>query len=212
MGRKIPFFLLSIYGGLITILSQGISAKELIYSFTERIFLACYALFEYLTKCLIPFNLSYLYPFPMLPGESIPVRFWVYPFILIAIIYCIYLSRKNIILFTSLFFLIHIAVALHIISISRFTITADRYIYISCICVCFFVVYTFFDKLYRGTLLKKLTAIFCITIYSLYLGIYSNLYTKVWKNSDSLKKELRFLLKERKDFKEIQELQEFLLK
>lgn len=210
--EKIPFFLLSIYGGLVTILSQGISANELVYSFSERIFLACYALFEYLTKCLLPFKLSYLYPFPMLPGESLPVRFWIFPFILIMVVYSIYLLRKNIISFTSLFFLIHIVVALHIISISRFTITADRYIYFSCIGVCFFVVYTFFDKIYRVTQIKKWLMILVITLYALYLGIYSNSYTRVWENSNSLKKELRLLLKERKDFNEIQELQELMLK
>lgn len=51
-----------------------------------------------------------------------------------------------------------------------------------------------------------------ITLYALYLGIYSNSYTRVWENSNSLKKELRLLLKERKDFNEIQELQELMLK
>lgn len=210
--EKIPFFLLSIYWGIITILSQGISENELFYSFPERIFLGCYTLFEYLTKCLIPVKLSYLYPFPMLPGEFIPLRFWLYPIILAIVIYCIYLLRKNIILFASIFFLIHILVALHIISISRFTVTADRYIYISCISICFFITYLFFDKIYYTKRFKRLIMTSCFVLYSLYLGIYSNSYTRVWQNSDGLKKELRLLLKERKDFKEIQELKQLLSK
>lgn len=210
--EKTPFFLLSIYWGIITILSQGISENELIYSFPERIFLGCYTLFEYLTKCMIPIKLSYLYPFPMLPGESIPLLFLLYPIILVIVIYCIYLSRRAIILFPSIFFLIHILVALHIISISRFTVTADRYIYISCISVCFFLTYFFFDKIYNSKRFKRLLMISCLVLYLLYLGIYSNSYTKTWQNSDSLKKELRLLLKERKDSKEIQEIQQLLLK
>lgn len=210
--EKAPFLLLAIYGGIITILSQGISDKELIYSLPERLFLGCYALFEYLTKCLFPFKLSYLYPFPMLPGESIPLRLWLYPIILVVVVYCIYLLRKNTILFASTFFLIHILVALHIISISRFTVTADRYIYISCISVCFFVIYNFYNKIYNKKRLKKSIMISCIVLYSIYLGIYSNSYTRVWENSNSLKKELRLLLKQRKDSKEIQEVQQLLSK
>lgn len=210
--EKLPFLLLTIYWGTITILSQGISNNGLTYSFSERIFLGCYTLFEYLTKCLLPFKLSYLYPFPILPGEFIPLRFWFYPMILLLVVYCIYLLRKNIILFASAFFLIHIIVALHFISISRFTVTADRYIYISCISICFFVIYIFFDKIYNTKRLKKLLLTSCLGLYFLYLGIYSNSYTKEWQNSNSLKKELRLLLKERKDSKEIQELQLLLSK
>lgn len=60
--------------------------------------------------------------------------------------------------------------------------------------------------------MKKWLMILGITVYALYLGIYSNSYTRVWENSNSLKKELRLLLKERKDFNQIQELQELMLK
>ena len=37
----------------------------------------------------------------------------------------------------------------------------------------------------------------------MYLGVYSNVRTRTWYNVDTLKKELRDLLKERNDYKEI---------
>ena len=101
--EKLPFLLLSLYMGTIPILAQGFRREELDYPLIDRVVFATYSLIEYLTKCLIPIKLSYLYPFPMLPGYAMPFRFWFYPVVVIFVVYCIYLLRqRRIILFTSL--------------------------------------------------------------------------------------------------------------
>ena len=74
--EKLPFLLLSLYMGTIPILAQGFRREELDYPLIDRVVFATYSLIEYLTKCLIPIKLSYLYPFPMLPGYAMPFRFW----------------------------------------------------------------------------------------------------------------------------------------
>ncbi len=105
MGEKQPFLLLSLYMGTIPILAQGIPAGRTGYPLIDRVVFATYSLIEYLTKCLIPIKLSYLYPFPMLPGYAMPFRFWFYPVVVIFVVYCIYLLRqRRIILFHFLIF------------------------------------------------------------------------------------------------------------
>ena len=199
--EKISFFSLSLLGGFLTILSQGNGGGEdLVYSYGYRILFACYALFEYFVKAILPVNLSYLYPFPVLPGEALPIRFWFYPFIIIFGLAIVFLYRRNRVLVFSVFFLIiHVAVALHIISLSRFTIVADRYIYIGCVGVSFFTIWLVYKaKSYLKPKSFRFIIIFSVS-YMLYFGIYSYLYSQVWKDTDILKSHIRELLKNRED-------------
>lgn len=143
--EKIPFFALGLFFGLITILSQQGGGNAPQYPFSQRIVLAFYTLFEYAVKTFFPLKLSYIYPFPMQVGESIPMRFLLYPVILAFLGYMLYLFRNNrILVFSSLFFIIHLSVAIHIISTSRFAIVADRYAYLSIVGMMFLLVYYLF--------------------------------------------------------------------
>lgn len=92
--EKLPFFVLSFFFGIITILSQQGGGDAPVYPFGQRIIFASYAIFEYLTKSLLPIGLNYLYPFPILPGESLPVRFWIYPLLTVCIISCLWVNKK----------------------------------------------------------------------------------------------------------------------
>ena len=88
--EKIPFFSLSIFFGVITMLSQadtgdGVLSDSKVYPFHQNIVFASYSLFEYFTKCLIPIKLSYIYPFPNVIGEPLLARFLIYPFVLIVL-------------------------------------------------------------------------------------------------------------------------------
>lgn len=104
---------------------------------------ACYSFVEYLFKCIFPFKLSYLYPFPSVVGDALPSWLLVYPGLLtIALIaFGKYIWKNSVLLFSLIFFLIHLAVALHLIPLSRFAVVADRYAYISSIGVCFALSY-----------------------------------------------------------------------
>ena len=102
-------------------------------------------------------------------------------------------------------FAIHIAVTLHIIPLSRFAVVADRYAYLSSVGVAFLLVYillVWYEKVDRKWIMV-LKAIFIS--YLFYLGVYTNLRSRVWYDTDTLKKEMRELLRSRDDFKEKEE-------
>ncbi|MCB6307843.1 hypothetical protein LI302_23400, partial [Parabacteroides merdae] len=68
--EKMPFFILSVGFALLTLDLQGPRSEAVSYTAVQRLLFGCYSLFEYLTKSLLPINLNYLYPFPILPGNS----------------------------------------------------------------------------------------------------------------------------------------------
>jgi hypothetical protein len=143
----VPFFMLSVVFGIITLLSQasvgsGILAGTETYPFWQRIVLASYSLVEYAVKFFLPYNLLYLYPFPMRIGEALPDWMLVYPALVLvfAAAFWKYVS-KGISAAGLTFFLIHIAITLHIIPMSRFAMIADRYIYMAGIGLAFIVAY-----------------------------------------------------------------------
>ena len=208
--EKIPFFLVALFFGLLTIQSQGEPGNRPVYPMGDRLVLACYTLFEYIVKCLIPIKLSYLYPFPMQPGEALPSRFWMYPVIIVCALLYLYSNRKNrVLVFSALFFVVHVAVALHIISLSRFAVVADRYVYVSCIGFAFLLSYGFAAFLQKTRSRRKRVGVSLLVLfYVLYLGAYTSIYSRQWKDTDTLKKHLRELIDSRKDVKELIEQKE----
>jgi len=199
--EKLPFFVLALLFGYVTMLSQqahneGVLSGKLQYPFYQRVVFASYAVTEYLTKCLVPVKLSYVYPFPIQIGEDLPVRFWIYPPICAVLLTLVYGNFRNrVLVFWSSFFLLHIAVALHVIPIGRFTITADRYAYVSLIAICFAVPYL-------TTCLWKIKSAYRYVLLSLYAAAllsYSAHRVKVWENTDTLKREVREILKNRNE-------------
>jgi hypothetical protein len=201
---SLPFFLLSLFFGYVTMMSQavtggGILSNAATYPLWQRFIFGCYSLFEYLFKCIFPFKLSYLYPFPSVIGGRLPSWLFVYPSLLAVGVFCLwkYLKRPAI-MYGLLFFVINIAVALHIIPLSRFAIIADRYVYISSIGMAFIIacgIVTFWQRI-------KVRKLFVagISAYLLFLGAYAHTRTYVWHDTDSLKKEIRELIQQREDY------------
>ena len=200
-----PFWGLSLFFGIVTMLSQshagqGILTGEGGYPFWQRMVYACYTFTEYLLKCIVPYKLSYLYPFPSAAGEPLPSWLLIYPLLLVIIIVSFwkYLNRWPI-TFGLLFFLIHIGIVLHIIPLSRFAVVADRYVYVSSIGIAFLFAMGFYF-IYKRYAKFKISVSALLICYLLALGIYSNKRTRVWYNTDTLKVELRELLKHRNYF------------
>ena len=199
-----PFFVLALAFGIITIYSQNPSGNfPAGYPIWQRFVFACYSFFEYLFKILLPFKLSYIYPFPVAVGSPLPSWLLIYPVLLVGIGVSLWRFLKQWqVAFGVMFFAIHIAVALHIISLSRFTIVADRYAYLAIIGIGFILAY-YITELYsklKSTNIKRV-AITLLTCFILYLGIYAHTRTYVWYNVDSLKKELRELIERKNEFK-----------
>lgn len=198
--EKLPFFMLAIILGIVTILSQE-GNNMLAYPFWQRLVYACYAFVEYISKSFIPYNLSYIYPFPSVVGEALPTWLLIYPLLLFVIIYMFwdYIMKWQI-MFGLLFFIVHIGITLHVIPLSRFAIVADRYMYLALIGIAFIIIYLVDKFLSSLQGWKKKVTIFLCGCYILVLGIQAHNRCQVWYNTDTVKKELRELLKQRKDY------------
>jgi hypothetical protein len=202
--EKIPFFALSILGGIVAIHAVGRGYIEGTgYPFHQRIVYSSYALVEYFVKCVTPVKLSYLYPYPNQMGEALPLNFWIYPALVLVLlsvfVYYFRVQKHKWAYFVLLFFIVNLSVTLHIISLPRFAIVADRYVYISSIAVCLSIgmLSQYIVVRYHG--LKRLF-IAGLVMYVLLLGTYSNERVKVWHDVISLKKELREQVQQREDY------------
>jgi hypothetical protein len=189
--EKIVFFSMASLFGVITILTQGIEGDPNPYKLFHRIAFAGYALFEYVTKSILPVKLNFLYPFPILPDEKLPLHFLIYPVLVSAVGIWIYFNRKNrLLVFWTLFFVINLLFSINLISMARHAIVADRYLYISIMAILFLMLYAakmFWDK-------HKRLIVLLFSVYSLYLGTYTFRYTKQWKDSDTIREYAREML------------------
>lgn len=202
--EKLPLFALSLIFGYVTMLSQASSGGGVLsdvesYPFHQNLLFACYSFFEYIVKCLVPLKLSYLYIFPNQIGESVPLRFWIYPPIIafLAISLSSFWKRRWV-LFGLLFFIIHIGIVLHIIPISRFVIVADRYVYVASVGLFFIISYLLDLAIHRRVSSLKLL-IGVGVVYFIMLGTYANIRSRVWHDSETLKKELIELIEQQPD-------------
>jgi len=191
--EKIIFFVLALAFGLLTIYAQG-SMDSFTHNvgvkYGANMLYACYGLIEYITKCIVPINLLYLYPFPELIGSSISTRFWINPLIILVVLFSFweYMKQKSI-FFGVAFFLIHILLVLHFLPMSRFAIVADRYAYLSSIGA-FFIIAILFNHVVAKRIKYYKTIAFAGVLYVLALALYAQERTAVWKNSSALKKQI----------------------
>ena len=201
-----PFFALAIVFGIVTMLSQaatggGVLSNASTYPLWQRFILGCYSIIEYIVKFTVPYHLLYLYPFPMIIGEPLPTWMLLYPAIIFIACLSLWDWIRRLPLSAGLgFFLIHIALVLHIVPISRFVVIADRYIYLACIGFSFIIAYYFVQFLASKKGKVRKIALGCFACITLCLIIYSNIRSRDWKDVDSIKKEIRDLLKKRDDY------------
>lgn len=201
--EKLPFLFFAILVGLFTLSLQSASLinERAGYPFGQRMVLACYSIIEYVIKLIIPANLLYIYPFPMQPGEELPLKFYMYPVLATGLFTGAIIYRKKwTVSFGALFFLINIALALHIVPMSRYAMVADRYVYLPAVGIFLIAVWHVFAYYLRLTKQKRRWMYICAVGYILFLGIYAHQRTKVWYDSDTLKKEMRDLLEERNKY------------
>ncbi|MEO5571181.1 MAG: tetratricopeptide repeat protein [Bacteroidia bacterium] len=132
--EKIPFFLLSILFGIITLMNsstmKNIAEGMLIsYSAVDIFFIACYSFVFYLFKFILPVNLCSIYVYPPKNGSLLPWEYYAAAILFLLLLFLVYKARRNkqVILCAGLF-LITIAINIQLIP-SRLFIVADRYAY-----------------------------------------------------------------------------------
>lgn len=195
--EKLPMILLALFFGFLTMLTHWHSGSGTMPEYTgiaNRMVLSSFSTFDYISKTLVPNNLSYLYPFPYQPGERIPMRLWLFPILAIAVIVYFYRKRRNrLMMFAVLFFLANLVLMLHIIPMSRFTMVCDRYFYVALLGPATFAGWWAAYGLVRR---PAITLVILIP-YFLYLSAYTFAYQEDWRSSSDLKREMRKTLRER---------------
>ena len=134
--EKVPFFLLAAIFAAVALYAQhslGGVRNQPSVSLLDTMVIAGYGLVFYLTKILVPLNLSCLYPYPNM-AQGLPVSFYAAAMLalvlLAAVAYAVRYART--ISFGALFFLITIAPVLQLVPIGQ-AMAADRYTYIPAI-------------------------------------------------------------------------------
>ena len=89
------FLIMAFFFGIITVLSQGKGPYEMIFPLYQRLLFGCFALVEYITKSLLPVNLNFFYPFPIVLGEEPPLHYYLYPVVLLFLMGWIIAYRNN---------------------------------------------------------------------------------------------------------------------
>lgn len=186
IANKIPFLVLSLIFGFITINIQGDVAVGDIerFNFIEKISFASYGLSYYLVKFLVPTSTTAFHPYP--PSGQLPAFISMSPLLVLGLIGSIaYFFRKNkIVVFGVLFFAVNLALTLQFIQVGP-SVVSDRYTYLP----------------YHGLILILIS--FCIYIFKIkpklkpivygVLGLWLSIMlfrtfnqTKVWKDSKVL--------------------------
>lgn len=180
---------------IVTLVANKNTGEEIIgYTIVDRFIFLCYSVFKYLLISAIPFKLSYLYPFPFQVGEKIPMALWIYLFVILFIGYVIYLNRrKPLLVFCTLFFILHLLPVLHVIPLPRYVVAADRYLYIPYIAFAIglsILSYHLYER-------QRKWILYAGFLYCSYLCVYTAGYAPAWKNSDTLKEHFKEVLKKR---------------
>lgn len=192
--EKIPFFILSLFFGILTIVTHSNEGDSIFnvnkdYTLLSNLLVANYSVVFYFEKLFLPLGLSAIYPYPE-QATFLPLKYYLSIPVIPALLILIYKAgrfRKEIV-FGVLFFTISISVLLRIIPGDGF-MTTNRYSYISYTGFFFiigqFVTYTLDGKFSNSHNIKKyvLTGLFIFLIFFL---IRSNTRISKWKNSIAL--------------------------
>jgi len=196
---KIPFFLMAIGFGILSLLSQKVIGTNVDYvqgyTILDRAFLGAYSFAFYLVKSIFPSGLSALHPMPMKPGGVLPVAYYLSVVVFIGffwlLVKVIRLKTNEIlkkdVLFCLLFFLFTIVLILFI-PVGE-AVVAERYTYLPYIGI-FMILGRFYLHFKQKRIpsfpeLKHWCAAAVILVMVLFAGItYGR--NRVWKDTVSL--------------------------
>ncbi|HOB26561.1 MAG TPA: tetratricopeptide repeat protein [Bacteroidales bacterium] len=181
--EKIPFFLLSLAFGIITILAQEGAIQELgpVLKGYERALIVIYSYMLYLWKFFLPINLSAAYPYPIKDGGVLPTEYFIIPIAFIALCIIVYLLRKNKkFIWGILFFTINLLMVIQIIPVGGM-IASERYTYIPYIGLSFSAL-TLMGKYIKNIKLNYIILGIVVVIFT----FLAHQRTYYWRNGDVL--------------------------
>lgn len=181
--NKIPFFLLSILFGIITLSTREsaghLSDLSISFNWFDRIFLVAHSILFYPFTFWLPIKLSAFYPYPELINDRLPILYYLSPAILIALTFFIIKQRKHVhIWFGALWFLVGIILVLQLVPFGN-QITTDRYIYLPMVGL----------LIITGTWVQQFTSkkwFLLLFIIPFFFGVTSVQRSKIWENDETL--------------------------
>ncbi|MCH8904169.1 MAG: tetratricopeptide repeat protein [Bacteroidetes bacterium] len=193
--EKLPFFLLSLLFGIRTLLSMNpvaIPAFEQ-YNILDKLLFSSYAVVIYISKFLLPLNLSNYYPFPVKTEGMYPILVYLSPAIILLLAYSVFLSlkRTRILAFGFGFFLVNLIFVIHIIAFNT-SIHYDRFSYMSYIGLAYLVGEGFVflsDRANEGSRLFKNLKYAGLTILVIYgAAVFALTWERnaIWRNGITL--------------------------
>ncbi|MEW9530218.1 tetratricopeptide repeat protein [Microbispora sp. NPDC049125] len=181
--EKIPFFVVAVVMGLVTLDVRQDVVPPHDYTLLDRIFLACSAPVDYLVRLVYPFHLSLAYEYP---GENLPWYLYLFPLVLAAGAVALSLVRpaRKVVLFGLGFFAINIALPQTVLLIDNYH--ANRYAYLPYVGL-FLIVGHFADKAlqHRNRNLRAGT-IGAIALFAVLFATLSIIRNTTWKNTETI--------------------------
>ena len=182
--EKIPFFLISLGFGIITLAAQKSAIADIgpILKTYERALIVIHNYILYLWKFFLPLKLSVAYPYPSrIVGGALPTEFFIMPIVFIALCIIVYLLRKDKkFVWGILFFTINLLMVVGIIPIGSM-VANERYTYVPYIGLSFAVL-TLMDKYIKNFKINYIILIIVVVIFT----ISAHQRTYVWKNGEAL--------------------------
>ena len=183
--EKIPFFILSLIFGLMTIKFQEASkafAEAANYPFWQKIIFSFYGFGEYIKRIVWPFPLSSIHPFPA--SATIPLSYYFMILIGIVVLALAWFFReKKYILFGVAFFAFNIVLVLQLLTFGH-AIIAERYTYVPYIGLFFAIAMAWEMSGLQENLKKGILGV--ILLAGLGFAFSSFQQVKVWKDAGSL--------------------------
>lgn len=181
--EKIPFFILSLALGFVTIRAQSQAMHHDSYSFGEKLVVGMYGYVTYILKAFWWGKMSPFYPYPE-DKFNLPGTFYTYiPLFLLILGAAWWGLRKNKTVFFGLaFYTVTIALVLKVVTIGA-AIMAERYTYVPYIGL-FFILGCAFARLSSG--FTRQAAAVALALFAVACGYQTFQQTKVWKDTVTL--------------------------
>ena len=187
--NKIPFIIISLIFGLISIEAQKVSTalqETDQYELYKRIAFGSYGFVQYILRTIFPAKLACLYPYPDLINKTVPWFYWLcIPVFVGLIVLNIFIYKRNKTLtFGLMFYIANIALLLQFIPVGS-AMFADRYSYIASFGLYILLAYLI-DYLITNKNLSEKIVYPLFGVYVTVLCVLTINREKVWENSESL--------------------------
>lgn len=200
--EKIPFFAAALSFWYFSWIHNLGTINQDGYPLYQRLVFGMYSMLEYTFRFLAPVKLYFFHPFPISPGEYLPLYYYGYIVLAGIIGYFVwdnYRKGNKLVVFGLLFFLINLVLVLHIIPLPRTVITADRYMYLSIIGISLVLVWQLDQWL--STQNRPILIVASFTWF-IFLGTHTYLRTSDWKDSDTAKASVKEVIEKKQKAQE----------